>query len=396
MNPAVVRVPLFCSLLSLACSAALAAAGPEEAPRGAEAAPQPAAILLAQAARPATRTVWRVGASWPPSDPAYALNLKPLADRVELLSGGRLKWEIFPAGAIVPAFEVLDATQRRVIDAAHSCSYYWVGKHKAAHLFTGAPGGPFGMDLWDFYGWMYHGGGWELLQEFYQQVLKMDIVAFPVVTSSPQAMGWFRKPFQSVEDLKGLKYRVPGVIADLYKEFGMSPVMLPGGEILPALERGVIDAAEWAFPRADVLMGFHQVLKYYYLPGMHETTTTCELEVNKKAWDALPADLQGIVRAAVDQTYLEYWARITRESSLLLREMKEKHGVNVMLTPPRVHEAILKAWDRLAEKESKDPFFRKVYDSMRSYAADVVPYRKAMWGAIETARDYYWQDRYVK
>ena len=396
MKPPVVRVPLFCSLLSLACSAALAAAGPEEAPRGAEAAPQPAAILLAQAARPATRTVWKVGASWPPSDPAYSLNLKPLADRVELLSGGRLKWEIFPAGALVPAFEVLDATQRRVIDAGHSCSYYWVGKHKAAHLFTGAPGGPFGMDLWDFYGWMYHGGGWELLQEFYQQVLKMDIVAFPVVTSSPQAMGWFRKPFQNVQDLKGLKYRVPGVIADLYQEFGMAPVILPGGEILPALERGVIDAAEWAFPRADTLMGFHQVLKYYYLPGMHETTTTCELEVNRKAWDALPADLQGIVRAAVDQTYLEYWARITKESSLILREMKEKHGVNVMRTPPQVHEAILKAWDRLALKESKDPFFRKVYESMRSYAADVVPYRKAMWGAIETARDYYWQDRYVK
>jgi TRAP-type mannitol/chloroaromatic compound transport system substrate-binding protein len=356
--------------------------------------------LLAQAARPAAAqaraVVWKVGASWPSSDPAFALNLKPLAERVERMSGGRLKWEIYPAGAIVPAFEVLDATHRRVLDAAHSCSYYWVGKHKAAHLFTGAPGGPFGMDLWDFYGWMYYGGGWELLQELYQQVLKMDIVAFPVITSSPQAMGWFRKPFKTAEELKGLKYRVPGVIADLYREFGMSPVMLPGGEIVPALERGVIDAAEWAFPLADMMMGFHQVLKYYYLPGMHETTTTCELEINKKAWEALSADLQAIVRAAVDQTYLDFWARITRENSALLRELKEKHAVNVVLTPPQVQQAILKAWDRLAERESKDPFFKKVYESMRTYAGAVVPYRKVMWGAVESARDHYWQERYVK
>lgn len=345
------------------------------------------------AARPLT---WNVAASWPPTDPAFSMNLKPLADRVEKMSGGRLKWTVHPAGAVVPAFEVLDATHRRVVDAAHSCSYYWVGKHKAAHLFTGAPGGPFGMDLWDFYGWMYHGGGWELLQEFYQQVLRLDIVAFPVITSNPQAMGWFRRPFKTVDDLKGLKYRVPGVIADLYREFGMAPVNLPGGEIVPALERGVIDGAEWAFPLADQMMGFQDVLKYYYLPGMHETTTTCELEVNRKAWEALSPDLQAIVRAAVDQTYLEFWARITKENSTLLKDLKDKHKVNVMKTPPQVHQQVLKAWDRLAEKEARDPFFRKVYDSMRAYAGNVVPYRKLMWGAVETARDYYWEERYVK
>lgn len=358
--------------------------------------PWPETWRAALAQAPARPTVWKVGASWPTTDPAYALNLKPLAERVERLSGGRLKWEIYPAGAIVPAFEVLDATHRRVLDAAHSCSYYWVGKHKAAHLFTGAPGGPFGMDLWDFYGWMYHGGGWELLQEFYQQVLKLDVVAFPVISSNPQAMGWFRRPFKGVEELKGLKYRVPGVIADLYREFGMAPVALPGGEIIPALERGVIDGAEWAFPQADVLMGFQDVLKYYYLPGMHETTTTCELEVNKKVWEALPGDLQAIVRAAVDQTYLDYWARITKDSSTILRDLKDKHGVNVVRTPPAVHTAVLKAWDRLAERESRDPFFRKVYESMRAYASNVVPYRKLMWGAVEAARDYYWEARYIK
>jgi TRAP-type mannitol/chloroaromatic compound transport system substrate-binding protein len=354
------------------------------------------AVWVQPAPGQARPVVWKVGASWPSSDPAFSLNLKPLAERVEKLSGGRLKWELYPAGAVVPAFEVLDATHRGVIDAAHTCSYYWVGKHKAAHLFTGAPGGPFGLDLWDFYGWIHHGGGWELQQEFYQQVLKLDIVAFPVITSSPQAMGWFRKPFKSVDDLKGLKYRVPGVIAELYREFGMSPVILPGGEILPALERGVIDAAEWAFPLADVIIGFQNVLKYYYVPGMHETNTTCELEINKKKWDALSPDLQGIVRAAVDQTYIDFWARITKENSVLLREFKEKYKVNVVQTPPEVQKSILKAWDRLAEKEAKDPFFRKVYESMRAYASNVVPYRKAMWGAVEAARDHYWEERYFK
>jgi TRAP-type mannitol/chloroaromatic compound transport system substrate-binding protein len=351
---------------------------------------------LAPALAQAKPLVWKVGASWPATDPAFTMNLKPLAERVEKLSGGRLKWEVYPGGAIVPPFEVLDATHRRVLDAAHTCSYYWVGKHKAAHLFTGAPGGPFGMDLWDFYGWMHHGGGLELLQELYQQVLRLDIVAFPVITSSPQAMGWFRKPFNTVDDLKGVKYRVPGVIAELYKEFGMAPVNLPGGEIVPALERGIIDGAEWAFPLADVQMGFQGVLKYYYLPGMHETTTTCELEVNKKVWDSTPPDLQAIVRAAVDQTYIDFWARTTRENSILLRELKDKHGVNVMRTPSQVHTAVLKTWDRLAERESKDPFFKKVYESMRSYASNVVPYRKLMWGGVESARDYYWEERYIK
>jgi TRAP-type mannitol/chloroaromatic compound transport system substrate-binding protein len=176
----------------------------------------------------------------------------------------------------------------------------------------------------------------------------------------------------------------------------MAPVILPGGEILPALERGVIDAAEWAFPLADVMIGFQGVLKYYYLPGMHETNTTCEIEINKKKWDALPADLQAIVRAAVDQTYIDFWARTTKDNSVLLREFKEKYGVNVMLTPPEVQKAILKAWDRLAERESKDPFFKKVYESMRTYASHVVPYRKMIWGAVEAARDHYWEERYFK
>lgn len=332
----------------------------------------------------------KVQASWPSGAYVYR-NLTMFAERVEQMSGGRVIIEALPAGAIVGAFEVLDATHRGVIDGAHTCAYYFIGKHKAATLFTGAPGGPFGMDYLDYFGWMYYGGGWALLQELYQGVIGVDVVAFPMVPSGPQALGWFKKPITGVADLQGLKYRVPGIAGDVYKELGMSVVVLAGAEIVPAAERGVIDATEWAVPAEDVSLGIQDVWKTFYTPGMHETTTSCELELNKAIWEKLPPDLQAIIKAAAADTYLNWWALLTKENVRTLKDLKENHGVEVHKTPEDLYPAFLKVWDNLAARESaQDPFFKKVLESQREYASQVVPYRRLWGGALRYAADYYW------
>ena len=170
----------------------------------------------------------------------------------------------------VPAFEGLDATSKKVIDGAHSAAYYWVGKNKTGVLFTGGPGGNYGMDVVDFIGWMYEGGGLELYQQFYKDVLKLNVVALPALPTGPQAFGWFKRPIKNLADFKRMKCRQTGINAEVFTEMGMRTVNLPGGEILPAAERGVIDCAEWVGGVEDLRLGFHNVWKYHYTPSMHE------------------------------------------------------------------------------------------------------------------------------
>ena len=223
-------------------------------------------------ARAQAPVVLKIQASWPASLTIFE-HLKFVAERVDKLSGGSLKIEPLPAGTIVPAFEVLDATSKKVIDGAHTVAYYWVGKNKTAVLFTGGPGGTFGMDFVDVLGWMYEGGGLELYQQFYKDVLKLNVVPLPAFPSGPQALGWFKWPIKNLADFKGMKCRQTGINAEIYTEMGMRTVNLPGGEILPAAERGVIDCAEWVGGVEDLWLGFHTVWKYHYTPGMHEPVT---------------------------------------------------------------------------------------------------------------------------
>jgi len=342
----------------------------------------------APAAAQAKATVLKAQASFPPTSLLF-LDFKDYAERVDKMSGGRLKIETLPPGAIVGAFEVADGVNRGVLDAAFTCTYYFIGKHKAAALFTDVPGGPFGMDTIDFWGWEYEGGGVELLNEFYQQILKMKIVAYPIFPTGAQSLGWFKKPLKSIADLKGLKYRVPGIAAEVYKEIGVSVVTLPGGEVLPALERGVLDATEWYTPGEDILLGFHNVQKYYYYPGVHETAGACDFLVNKDVWDKLPADLQAIMKGGAAETALRSMTRFNRRDAEALRDFKEKHKVNLMKTPDDILIEYLKAWDKIAATESaKDPFFKRVLESQRAYAALVVPSRMFM-NPYDLTRKYY-------
>ena len=286
------------------------------------------------------------------------------ADRVDKLTGGNLKVEALPGGAVVPPFEILDGAHKKVIDGAYGISYWWVGKSVTATLFSNTPAGIAGMDAIDFIGWLYEGGGLDLWNEFYQKELKLNLVVFPSIPPSPQALGWFKRPIKDLADFKGMKCRQTGIVSQLYAKMGMAVVNMPGGEILPAAERGTIDCAEWVGGVEDLRLGLHTVWKFHYTPGMHESASVAEIAFNKEVWDSLPAQNKEAIKSAVSETFLRWWASFQRQNADAIAEFVEKHGVKLLTTPPEVNKAFLKTWDEFAAAEAaKNPFFKKVSES---------------------------------
>ena len=332
----------------------------------------------------------KMQAAWPAALTLYD-NFTMFAERVNKLSGGRVKIETLPAGAIVPPFELLEATHKKVVDGAHSWAAYWVGKNKTAVLFTGGPGGTYGMDFIDYIGWMYEGGGWELYQEFYRDVLKVNVIPIPIMPAGPQAFGWFKKPIKNLADFKGMKCRQTGIAAEVFTAMGMRVVNMPGGEIIPAAERGVIDCAEWVGGVEDLKLGFQNVWKYHYTPGMHENVTAAELIVNRDVWNKLSPDIQEIFKTAATEVFFRWWARWQKQNADAIKELQEKHKVQILKTPDDILYEFLKAWDKIAAEESaKNPFFKKVLESQKKYAGLVVPAKRFMFPPYEFAANYYW------
>lgn len=336
--------------------------------------------------------VWKVQSTWPGSNLLH-FSVQELAKMVEEMSGGRLKWEVLPAGAIVGAFEVLDAVSRGLLDAAHGWPGYWAGKHAAAGLYGPPPGGPFGMGRLEFISWLFAGGGLDLYNELLQKELKMNVVAF-FTTSLPywEAFGWLRRPMASLDDLRKLKYRTSGLGMEMMKTMGVSVVTLPGGEVLPALERGAIDGAEWAIPSHAILIGFQNIAKYYYMPDLRQPASYQEFLINKEKWAALSPDLQAIVKYAC-------WAEIIRMTafsvdleSKAVEEMVNKHGVQILQTPEDVIRAQIEAMDKVYAVESeKNPFFAKVLDSQRAFAKRAVPHAQRIQPPLELLSQHYWK-----
>ena len=334
--------------------------------------------------------VLKVQSTWPASLTIQD-HLRGLAERVDKLTGGQVKIDVLAAGQIVPPFEVLDATGKKVLDGFHSISYYWVGKSPVAALFSGPPGGPFGMDHIDYLGWLYVGGGLEMWRDFYQNELKLPVTVWPAHPSSPQAFGWFKKPLKSVADFKGMKCRQTGLNAEIYAKLGQSVVNMAGGEIVPAAQRGVIDCAEWVGGVEDLRLGLPGVFKYHYTPGMHENNSIGEFGLHLDVWKGLSGQQQEVINSAIKDTFITWITKWQMQNAEALQEMIKKHGVQIRRTPPDILIASLKAWDEVAAEHSKkNPTFKKVYDSQREYAAKVVPAKRYMFPPYSFAANYYW------
>jgi len=346
----------------------------------------------AAAQAPAVRNL-KMQSTWPASLTLQD-NFRYFGERVDKLTGGQLKIETMAAGQIVPAFEILDATHKKVIDGGHGIAYYWVGKNKAATLFSSTPAGIYGMDHLDFLGWIYEGGGLDLWWEFYQKELKLNVIAFPILPASPQAFGWFKRPIKNLADFKGMKCRQTGIVAEIFQRMGMQTVNMPGGEIVPSAQRGVIDCAEWVGGVEDLRLGLPQVWKYHYTPGMHESSSIGELIINSEVWASLPPQNQEAIRSATSETFLRWWAKWQKQNADAIDEMRTKHGTQILRTPPEILTAFLKAWDEIAKEESaKNPFFKKVLDSQYAYAAKVVPAKRYMFPPYSFAANHFFPEK---
>jgi TRAP-type mannitol/chloroaromatic compound transport system substrate-binding protein len=294
--------------------------------------------------------------------------------RVNEMAGGRLRLDYLVAGAVVKPFEVMDATSKGVLDAAHSVPVYWYGKHKAASLFGTGP--VFGNDAHHTIAWFYEGGGKALYDELVQKHLNLNVVGFLVFPMPTQPFGWFKNPIKDAAGLKGLKYRTVGLAADLFQAMGAKVTQLPGGEIVPALERGVIDAFEFNNPTSDMRFGAQDVIKNYMMGSYHQASESFEIVFNKTKYDALPADLKAILRYGVEAVNSANFWLAMENYSRDLQILKDKHKVNVIRTPDSIMLEQLKAWDKLTADLSKDPINKKIIDSQRAWFQRVVFYEQ--------------------
>ena len=332
---------------------------------------------------------WKVQTAWPPTSIVQDA-AKLLVETIEKTSGGRLSIELSPAGAIVPPFEIQDAVNRGVLDGGHTTPGYIIGKLKAFIPLTHGP--LFGMDFIDYYGWYWEGGGHELLQEAYKK-LNMNVISFQVHPEGPQAMGWFKKEIRSFKDIKGQRYRIYAAGAEVYNKLGIASVVLAGGEIVPALERGAIDGAEWINCYDDKILGLDKVAKFHYAPGMHEPTTVGEFIINKGKWDALPKDLQEVVKTSVQASYWNHFVRFQEKTAKACQELLAA-GIKIIKTTDELNKGFLKAYDEIWQADAaKDEFYRKVIDSQKKYSGLVVPYRMSYWPKYDFIGEHYWKER---
>ena len=294
------------------------------------------------------------------------------ADRVNAMSGGRMVVEVLPAGAVVGAFQVMDAVNDGVLDAAHSVSAYWYGKSKAASLFGTGP--VFGASSTAMLGWFYEGGGDELYRELTQDVLGLDVVGYLGFPMFAQPFGWFKEPINSVDDIQGFKYRTVGLAADLLQSMGMSVAQLPGGEIVPAMERGVIAAFEFYNPSSDRDFGAQDVAKNYYLSSYHQAAEQFEFLFNRFTLEQLEPDLQAILKYAVEASATANTNKAMRRYSADLKWLQEEAGVTVHRTPTDILDGQIKAWDALLPELEGDEFFKRIVESQKAWAEQVAYY----------------------
>ncbi len=325
---------------------------------------------------------WKLVTTWPKNFPGLGSGPENFARFVNEMSAGRLTVHVYGAGEIVPAFEVFDAVSQGVADAGHGAAYYWKGKIPSSVFFTAVP---FGLNAQEINGWLHYGGGLELWREAYAP---FNIIPFAGGNSGVQMAGWFNREINSVQDLQGLKMRIPGLAGEVFAAAGGTAVRIPGGELYTSLQTGVIDALEWVGPYNDLAFGFHEVARYYYYPGWHEPGSMLELIVNRDSFEALPDDLQAIVTYAARAANQDMLDEFTARNNAALRELVDRHGVQLRRLPDDVLLALYRGSEEAMQKlVAQDPMAAKVYRSFREFYDGARAYHHISEQAYINARD---------
>jgi TRAP-type mannitol/chloroaromatic compound transport system substrate-binding protein len=309
--------------------------------------------------------------------------LKDFAADVAGLTNNTVQMEVLPAGAVVAVNDTLDAVDKGLIEAGFAWTHYWSGKHPAATLFgSPAAGSGVGLDNLAWLSWFQFGGGKELYDELWKE-MKVNIKGFVLQPVGPEALGWFKTPIKTMADFRKLRFRTPpGIPGQVYKDIGIAAVAMGGGDILPGLEKGVIDAAEWCCPKPDMTFGFQKVLKHYYLEGLHQNVVNADIYINGDVWKKLSKHQQKAIEVSANAALIKAHSYRIYENGKALKELTEKHGVQLHSTPEEYFkeygEAALKTFEKFA---GENAFFKKVWDSQKQFAALAIPF----WAGAQKA-----------
>jgi len=315
---------------------------------------------------------WTMVTAWPPNFPIFQNGVEQLAKDIETMSRGQLQIKVYAGGELVPPLQTFEAVSQGSAQMGHSGAFYWAGKVPAAQFMSSVP---FGMTTKGVNAWLYEGGGLELWRELYEP---FNIIPFPAGNTGVQMGGWFNKRIDSVEDLTGLKMRLPGLGGQVLAKAGGTPMLLAGGEIYTALERGTIDATEWAGPFHDKRFGLDRAAKYYYYPGWHEPGSPLELIINRTAWAELPEHLQKIIEVAARSVNQWMFCEFEASNINALRELQQEQHVEILAFPPEVLKELRHLTVETLEQEAaKNATFKKVYQAYKQFQTEY-----AAWNAI--------------
>ncbi|UWP92211.1 TRAP transporter substrate-binding protein [Aliiroseovarius crassostreae] len=313
---------------------------------------------------------WKMVTAWPKNLPGPGVAAQILADRITTLSGGRIEVKLFAAGELVPGRGVFDAVSEGTAELYHAVPAYWGSKSKGILLFGSQP---FGLRADEQVGWMYHGGGQALYDEMYG---RFGIKPFLCGNSGPQWGGWFRDEIQSAQDLKGLKFRTTGLASEMASKLGMAAEAMSGPAMFQALQTGALDAGEFIGPWTDSALGYYQVAKNYYWPGVGEPSSAEECGVNQDKFNELPDDLKQVVQLACESLYNPVWTEYTTKHALALKKLVEEHGVQVRMFPEDVITAMGKAAAEVIDdlRQDEDELVRRITESFVAYRDSVGGY----------------------
>ncbi len=314
---------------------------------------------------PSKKFKWKMVTTWPANFPIFQEGAERFADDVRTMSNDRLDIHVYAGGELVPALQVFDAVSNGVVEMGHGSPYYWAGKVPEAQFFSSVP---FGMTAKGMNAWLYNAGGLELWNEIYKP---FNLMAFPMGNTGVQMGGWFNKQINSMEDIKGLRMRIPGLGGKVFKKAGGNPVLMAGSEVYTALERGTIDATEWVGPFHDMRLGLNRAANFYYYPGWHEPGTVFELMINDSKWSLLPKDLQKIVETAAAATSEWIYAQMEFHNQQALTELKTKQNVQILEFPEEVLSSFKQLTKQtLDEEAAASPAFKRVYDAYENFRAN--------------------------